>query len=455
MVKLLALPIITAACWLTSSHAFPTLYDHTSSLSSHININDNKNLLAPLYEVSEPNSISDSYIIILKDHVNSMQADQHFQWVRDTLVKPGMKEDQFQQQQFLESGIPLGIKHTYGSPNAKFRGYSGKFSSNVVENIRRSPDVAYVERDTMVYASELQRNAPWGLARISHRDVLTLSTFNKYEYDGNGGEGIQVFVIDTGINVDHNDFEGRASWGITVPEGDVDEDGNGHGSHCAGTIAGKQHGVAKKATPVAVKVLRSDGSGSMSGVLAGVTWATERHQNATMEARASGETYKGAVANMSLGGGRSVALDMAVNEAVNAGIIFSVAAGNDNSDACNYSPAGAENAITVGATNIEDERASFSNFGKCVDVFAPGENILSVWTGAPDATNTISGTSMAAPHVAGLAAYFASLESETPVDPKKIKDKIIQLATEGKLYNIANDTETPNRLIFNDPPKSS
>lgn len=300
----------------------------------------------------------------------------------------------------------------------------------------------------MVYTSEMQRNAPWGLARISHRNALSLSTFNKYPHKGQGGEDVKVYVIDTGINVKHHDFEGRAEWGITIPENEADEDGNGHGSHCAGTIAGKRFGVAKKARPVAVKVLRSNGSGSMSGVLAGVNWATEQHQ---LDASRTGHKYKGSVANMSLGGGRSNALNMAVNEAVKSGMVFSVAAGNDNRNACQYSPAGAENAITVGASNIRDERAYFSNHGPCVDVFAPGENILSVWNSGPDSTNTISGTSMASPHVAGLAAYFVSLAENNgtqPVDPKKIKQKILDLATRDKLSNLPKDTT--NLLIYND-----
>ncbi|KAI9493513.1 serine protease [Zychaea mexicana] len=440
MVKGSTLSVIAAA-WLTVVNAFPTSYDHTSN-----HINNDSELLAPLYVPSDAEAISDSYIVILKDHVDSTQAlGYHCQWVSNSLVK----RDRTMSDYYLDSNVALGIKHTYDSPG--WRGYSGKFSLEMLEYIRSSPDVAYVERDTMVYASELQRNAPWGLARISHRDELNLRSFNKYPYEANGGQDIKVFVIDTGINVLHNDFNGRAKWGVTIPDGDDDEDGNGHGSHCAGTIAGKRFGVAKKAMPVAVKVLRSNGSGSMSGVLAGVNWATEQHQIDASEAKAAGKAYKGAVANMSLGGGKSNALNKAVNEAVNAGIIFSVAAGNDNRDACNYSPAGAENAITVGASNIRDERASFSNFGPCVDVFAPGENILSIWRGSKDATNSISGTSMAAPHVAGLAAYFASLE-EAPVSPKKIKEKILELASKDKLSNIPK--ETPNLLIFNDPPKS-
>ena len=316
MVKLLALPVIAAACWLTTTNAFPTAYDHTSSLMPHIDVNDNNGLLAPLYEQSASKPISDSYIVILKDHVDSMQADQHFQWVRDTLVKPSLNDDLLQQQQYLEPKIPIGIEHTYDSTNGRFRGYSGRFSLDILENIRRSSDVAYVERDTMVYTSELQRDAPWGLARVSHREGLALDTFNKYVYEETGGEGIKVFVIDTGINVGHNDFEGRALWGVTIPEGDVDEDGNGHGTHCAGTIAGKQYGVAKKAIPVAVKVLSSDGSGSMSDVLAGVSWVIEQYQMESKETKVGAKAFKAAVANMSLGGGKSPALDTAVNEVI-------------------------------------------------------------------------------------------------------------------------------------------
>lgn len=170
-----------------------------------------------------------------------------------------------------------------------------------------------MEKDSLVYATELQRNAPWGLARISHRDALTFKTFNKYQYDPEGGKDINVYVIDTGVNIEHVDFEGRATWGVTIPQGDEDEDGNGHGSHCAGTIAGKRYGVAKKARPVAVKVLRSNGSGTMSDVVAGVDWAQTKHEKDAAAAKKAGKAYKGAVANMSLGGGKSRALDLAVN----------------------------------------------------------------------------------------------------------------------------------------------
>lgn len=286
------------------------------------------------------------------------------------------------------------------------------------------------------------------MARISHRDSLSFGTFNKYLYAEDGGEGVDAYVIDTGTYVDHVDFEGRATWGKTIPQGDEDEDGNGHGTHCSGTIAGKKYGVAKKANVYGVKVLRSSGSGTMSDVVKGVEWAAEAHIKKTKAAKdGKAKGFKGSVANMSLGGGSSRTLDLAVNAAVEAGIHFAVAAGNDNADACNYSPAAAENAVTVGASTLSDERAYFSNYGKCTDIFAPGLNILSTWIGSKYAVNTISGTSMASPHIAGLLAYYVSLQPSSDsayavaeITPKKLKEALITVATVGALSDIPSDT---------------
>ncbi|KAJ7125306.1 peptidase S8/S53 domain-containing protein [Mycena epipterygia] len=314
----------------------------------------------------------------------------------------------------------FAIRHVYDSG---MRGYSGRFSQGAVDKLRALPEVDFVEQDQIVRTQDVQKSAPWGLARVSHRNKLTLGTFNKYEFEPSGGEGVDVYVIDTGINIQHVEFEGRASWGKTIPENDVDEDGNGHGTHCAGTIASRKYGVAKAANVIAVKVLGSNGSGSMSDVVAGVTFAAgaakAKATQAQAEEKATGKTaHKGSVANMSLGGGKSKALDQAVNAAVDAGLHFAVAAGNDNRDACSYSPAAAEKAVTVGASTIGDERAYFSNFGPCVDVFAPGLNILSTWTGSPTAVATISGTSMASPHTAGMLAYLLSLYPSKTFDPE-------------------------------------
>jgi len=302
---------------------------------------------------------------------------------------------------------------------------------------------------------DVEKSAPWGLARISHRDALSFATFNKYLYAAEGGEGVDAYVIDTGTNVEHVDFEGRAKWGKTIPAGDADVDGNGHGTHCSGTIAGKKYGVAKKASVHAVKVLRSNGSGTMSDVVAGVDWAARSHEDQVKAAKdGKRKGFKGSVANMSLGGGKTRVLDMAVNAAVKKGIHFAVAAGNDNADACNYSPAAAEDAVTVGASGIDDSRAYFSNYGKCTDIFAPGLSILSTWIGSKYATNTISGTSMASPHIAGLLAYYLSLQpasdseySVAPITPKKLKDNLLQIATKNALTDMPKDT--PNLLAWN------
>lgn len=312
-----------------------------------------------------------------------------------------------------------------------------------------------MEKDSVVHTTgdeeenDVEKNAPWGLARISHRSSLTFGTFNKYLYTHDGGEGVDVYVIDTGTNIKHVDFEGRASWGTTIPANDEDIDGNGHGTHCSGTIAGKKFGVAKKANVIAVKVLKTDGSGTMSDVVKGVEWAALSHlDNADAAKKGKGKKgFKGSTANMSLGGGRSKTLDLAVNAAVDAGLHFAVAAGNDNADSCKYSPAAAEKAVTVGASTLSDERAYFSNFGSCNDIFAPGLNILSTWTGSKYATNTISGTSMASPHIAGLLAYFLSLQpspnstySAGVISPAQLKKALISLATPDTLSNVPPGT---------------
>lgn len=305
--------------------------------------------------------------------------------------------------------------------------------------------------------NQVEINAPWGLSRISHRDKLNFGTFNKYVYATEGGEGVDVYVIDTGTYIEHVDFEGRANWGTTIPKDDVDEDGNGHGTHCSGTIAGNKYGVAKKASIYAVKVLGSNGAGTMSDVIKGVEWTVTRHLDQVKAAKSgSGKKgFKGSAANMSLGGGKSLALELAVNAAVDAGIHFAVAAGNDNQNSCGYSPAAAEKAVTVGASTLADERAYFSNYGSCNDIFAPGLNIMSAWTGSKYATNTISGTSMASPHIAGLLAYFISLQpaqdsgyAVAEITPKQLKKTLISIGTPACLKDVPSNTDNVSYLPF-------
>ncbi|KAI0077182.1 hypothetical protein K474DRAFT_1109882 [Panus rudis PR-1116 ss-1] len=382
--------------------------------------------IAPLHVNEHPHgTVNNSYIVMLKNDIAPELMSNHFNFLELAHMEHPLVEDE---------ASPAGLRHVY---DGHIKGYAGRFSERAIERIRQMPEVDFVEKDQIVRTTKVQKGAPWGLARISHRDRLTFGTFTKYIYSPRGGEGVDVYVIDTGINVGHKEFEGRASWGKTIPLNDVDEDGNGHGTHCAGTIASAKYGVAKAAHVIAVKVLGSNGSGTMSDVVAGVDFASKaakaKLDAAAKELAATGKTkHKGSVANMSLGGGKSTALDLAVNKAVDEGLHFAVAAGNDNRDACNYSPAAAEKAVTVGASTLGDERAYFSNYGKCVDVFAPGLNILSTYIGSTTATTTMSGTSMASPHTAGLLAYLLSIYPDKTFSPKITPDLVpSSLLTQG------------------------
>jgi len=404
--------------------------------------------VAPLYSSVDAEEITDNYIVVLKDNVNIMNSSKHHTWLLNLLQTSTSESEE-------------KINHIFDL-HSNFRGYAGKFTQETIEKIRSSDEVAYVEKDQIVHAYDIDTNAPWGLSRIAHRNKPdTEEEYKKYPYNEAAGRNVTVYIIDTGVNVNHVDFEGRAVWGATIPDNDEDVDGNGHGTHVAGTVAGKKYGVAKKANIVAIKVLRSNGSGSMSDVIKGIEFAVEHHNQRVAEAKkfndeAGDDDEKIIVksaANMSLGGGRSRALDRVVDAAVKAGIQFAVAAGNDGMDACNYSPAASVNAITVGATTMEDRMAWFSNHGKCVDVFAPGHYITSTWIGSNVATNTISGTSMASPHVAGLIALLLSMPEYENKTPEEIKQVIIDMSTPNVIKGLPFWTESANRLIYSNPPK--
>ena len=248
--------------------------------------------------------------------------------------------------------------------------------------------------------------------------------------------------MDTGINIKHVDFGGRAIWGLTAPNNEASEDGNGHGTHVSSTIGGSQFGVAKNVTLIAVKVLRSTGFGTMADVIKGVSWTTSEHQR---KSQAAGGRPVKSIANMSLGGGKSTALEQAVSGAIQAGVLFVVAAGNDNQDACYYSPAGVAAAITVGAVTKFDSRSTFSNTGKCVDIFAPGQDITGAWIGSTTASNTISGTSMASPHVAGMMAVLAA-QCNGKCSTHDLKNRLLTDGTLGLVFDPGFGS--PNRLAY-------
>jgi subtilisin family serine protease len=316
------------------------------------------------------------------------------------------------------------------------KGFSATIPAQALEGMRRNPNVESIEPDGLVYKDLTQTNPPsWGLDRIDQRQ-LPLS--NSYSYQ-NEGEGVDVYIIDTGIRFDHQEYYGRAVSGYDFVDNDNNAyDCDGHGTHVAGTVGGTTVGVAKKVKLIAVRVLDCNGSGTWSGVIAGIDWVTA---NANLPANANTP----AVANMSLGGGYFSLINTAVENSIASGVVYAVSAGNSNANACNYSPASAPNALTVGSTTSSDSRSSFSNYGTCVDVFAPGSNIRSSTMTTTSSYANWSGTSMASPHVAGVAAlYLASNPSATVT---QVNAAIINGATTGVVSNPG--TGSPNRLLYN------
>lgn len=376
---------------------------------------------APFYKAPSHSRIASNYLVGLKPHANAGAFLETYSFVNLSL------EDD-------DTGASNAVKHFFTIyEDQTYEGLAGRFQDEVIQDLLKHPDVAYIEEDQIVQTQGHQHHATWGLARISHHRRPSGKEYEEYSYDSHAGKNVTVYVIDTGVFIEHEDFEGRARFGHNFVKSDPAKDLNGHGTHCAGTIAGKTWGVAKKANIVAVKVLDGRGSGSMSDVVKGVEWAIEDHMRRLKED--DGVTLS--AANMSLGGGLSPTLNRAVNAAVSQGIHFAVAAGNDDANACLYSPASATNPMTVGASTKRDSMAYFSNHGKCVDIFAPGFHIKSTWIGSKNATNVISGTSMASPHIAGLLALHISVHciNET-CTTDQVKEEIISGSTSDVLRNL-------------------
>ncbi|MEZ7004849.1 S8 family peptidase [Streptomyces sp. AD55] len=318
------------------------------------------------------------------------------------------------------------VRKAFGSA---LNGYTATLSATEARRLAADPAVASVEQDQRVrLADTTQPNAPWGLDRI---DQTSLPLSGTYTYPDSAGSGVTAYVIDTGVRITHQQISGRASYGYDAVDGDtIASDGNGHGTHVATTIAGSTYGVAKKAKVVAVRVLDNNGSGTTSGVIAGIDWVTANHSGPS-------------VANLSLGGGASTTLDNAVRKSIASGVTYAVAAGNSNANASSYSPARVTEALTVGATTSTDARASYSNYGAVLDLFAPGSSIKAGWHTSDTATNTISGTSMATPHVAGAAAVY--LANHTSATPAQVATALVNGSTGGKVTSPG--TGSPNRLL--------
>lgn len=308
--------------------------------------------------------------------------------------------------------------------------------SNAINALRKNPHIKAIEVDAIVTASGSQDGATWGLDRIDQAALPLNSTYS-WSTDGSYSSGtarVAAYIIDTGILGTHVEFTGRMGTGFSaIKDRNGTKDCNGHGTHVAGTVGGTTWGVAKGVQLIPVRVLDCRGSGTSSGVVSGIDWAIKNH--------AAGVP---AVANLSLGGGVSSAIDTAVTNLVADGVVVAVAAGNSNADACTSSPARASAVLTVGATQSDDARASYSNYGTCLDLFAPGTSITSAWYRSNTSTNTISGTSMATPHVAGVAALV--LSSDPSLTASDVMAKILGAAKADKVGNAG--TGSPNKLLY-------
>jgi subtilisin family serine protease len=316
---------------------------------------------------------------------------------------------------------PTAPQYIYG---AALNGFAARLNPGQLNALQHNPNVDYIEQDQEATIDTTQARAPWGLDRIDQRNRPLSGT---YTYTRNGS-GVYAYVIDTGIQTSHPDFGGRAAASYDAFGGNG-QDCNGHGTHVAGTIGGRTYGVAKAVRLRAVRVLNCAGTGSYAQIIAGVNWVAAKHANP-------------AVANMSLSGGYSLALNSAVANMIKNGVFTAVAAGNSNANACNYSPASAPGTLTVAASDRTDLKASFSNYGACVDVYAPGVLITSTWLNGR--TNAISGTSMASPHAAGVAALYKSTYGNAA--SSTIVNWIINTSTKNVIYG--NPAGTPNRLLY-------
>ena len=385
-------------------------------------------LAAACSDAAEPSGPQNESFEATAGPAGSLVAGQYIVVFRDDVADPPGLAGQ------LARAHGAAPTHTY---QHAIKGFAARLPEPAVEALRRNPNVAYVEQDQVMSRAGTQSPATWGLDRVDQRET-PLS--DSYTY-GPDGSGVTAYIIDTGMRLSHSQFSGRATSGFDAVDGGSADDCNGHGTHVAGTVGGTTHGVAKNVQLVAVRVLDCSGNGTTSGVIAGIDWVTGNHANGP------------AVANMSLGGGASTSLDAAVRKSIADGVVYALAAGNGDflgrpQDACKGSPSRVTEGLTVGATTSSDNESSFSNYGTCVDILAPGSSITSAWYTSTTATATISGTSMATPHVAGAAALY--LDANPGASPSAVAAALSSNATANTitLHSRSASGGTPNRLLY-------
>ncbi|GMM37267.1 hypothetical protein DASC09_045920 [Saccharomycopsis crataegensis] len=429
----------------------PSSLNHTLNSSSET---------VPIYN-GGANSIPHKYIVIFKDNLSANDMIQHKQVIQNKQVIAASSINDTQHSFFNatraanNTSTNGGIITEFNVTN-NFIGYAGFFLPETLETITESNTVKYIEQDTFITAQNefiTQYEAPWGLERISQRDKVPYQPSGPFVFADYAGEGVNIYVVDTGIQISHKDFNGRVIGEVNFSQ-DENGDLQGHGTHVAGTAAGEFYGVAKKANIISVKVLDNNKQSSCTQLIQGLQWTINDHHQ-----RSNTPGFRGSVINASIGGSLSIAVNNLIEAAVFSGIHVVVAAGNSGDDACNYSPAASPSAITVGATTVNDTRADFSNYGSCVDIWAPGLDIQSDYIGPSNQEVAwLSGTSMASPHVAGVVAYLLSLvpeaESEFKISnivlsPANVKRALQALGSKGKLSGV-NSQEIPNDyLLFN------
>jgi len=372
---------------------------------------------------NDPDIIPGQYIVIYRESTTIEQAKDH--WA------------------LMMSSETVNLKFTYNIGKT-YKGFAGSFDDQFLEELRKDPLVKAIHNDRLAYAAACdvtQENPPsWGLARVSHEGNILAGLDDNYYYNSQtAGQSVTAYILDTGIYM-HNDFGTRASYGANFAD-DVGPDENGHGTHCTGTLGGTLYGIAKQVNLVGVKVLGKNGSGTYSGIIKGIEWVTEEHTNRKIPS----------VASMSLGGSADGGMGAAINSSVAAGVVYSVASGSSGANACNSYPCGFPNVICVASTqivvegeNMYDQRATFTSNGPCISIFAPGSQITSTWISGPDSSATLSGNSMACPHVSGVLALL--LSEDPSLSPSEVRSKLIDLAQDGLIRDVR---DSPNKLLYN------